>query len=63
MYRIDYTPYKIKDWVYTYYLNTFWRSLSNNQNSIKLLEQNPDKICWKWLSGNPNAIHLLEEII
>ena len=61
MYTIDYTPYKIRDWYYEPLKNSFWGSLSENPNSIELLEQNPDKINWKLLSGNPQAIHLLEK--
>uniref|UniRef100_A0A6C0KMH9 Uncharacterized protein n=1 Tax=viral metagenome TaxID=1070528 RepID=A0A6C0KMH9_9ZZZZ len=33
-----------------------WISLSENPNSICLLEKNLDKIEWNYLSGNPNAI-------
>ncbi len=34
--------------------------LSKNQNAIKLLEANQDKIRWSYLSCNPAAIKLLE---
>ena len=43
--------FSIRDWYY----------LSENSNSISLLEHNLDKIDWLRLSGNPNAIPLLEQ--
>ena len=61
MYPIDYTPYKLRDWIYTPYIKEFWANVSRNCNSISFLEQNPDKIDWEWLSENPKAIHLLEQ--
>ena len=33
--------------------------LSKNENAIKLIEQNLDKINWIELLDNPNAIHLI----
>lgn len=40
-----------------------WRSLSTktDQYTIKLLEQNLDKVDWEMLSGNPWAIDILEK--
>ena len=61
MYTIDYTPYKLLDWVKLYFDNINWFLLSSNPSAIHLLEQNLDKIDWEKLSGNPNAIHLLEQ--
>ncbi len=61
MYAIDYTPYKLRDWIYTPYIKEFWANVSRNCNSISFLEQNLDKIDWEWLSENPKAIHLLEQ--
>ena len=63
MYTIDYTPYKLLDWVNKVILNKFLEKLSRNPKAIHLLEQNPDKINWKGLSLNPKAIHLLEHNI
>ena len=61
MSTIDNTPYKLLDWVYTHFLNDFWKKISENPNAIYLLEQNPDKIDWEYLSYNPNAIHILKQ--
>ena len=61
MYTIDYTPYKLRDWLYSEHICKFWECLSINPNAIHLLEQNQDKIDWNNLSKNPNAIHLLEQ--
>ena len=27
MYTIDYTPYKLRDWVYTFFVKEFWRNV------------------------------------
>ena len=55
MYVIDYTPYKLRDWVCTPFEKVFWMNLSENPNAIHLLEQNPDKIKWECLSSNPKC--------
>ena len=41
--------------------STNHRNLSENPNTIHLLEKNIDKIKWNYLSNNLNAIHLLEK--
>ena len=53
--------YKLLDWIDINKIN--WDYLSENPNSINLLEKNIDKINWIHLSSNPNAIHLLEKNI
>ena len=50
--------YELKDWVNINYIN--WRALSSNPNTLRILEDMPNKIDWNHLSKNPNAIHLLE---
>ena len=37
-----------------------WECLSQNENSIHILENNLDKVDWKCLSYNKNAISILE---
>ena len=59
MYTIDYTPYKLRDWIDIDKLE--WGCISFNPNSMHLLEQNQDKIDWERLGNNPNAIHLFEQ--
>ena len=59
MCTIDYTPYKLLDWINIDKLD--WELLSLNPNAIYLLEKNPDKIDWECLSTNLNAILLLEK--
>ena len=59
MYTIDYTPYKLLDWIPLDKID--WDQLSFNPNATSLLEQNPDKIDWDYLSLNSKAIHLLEQ--
>ena len=53
--------YKLKSWINIDKIK--WEWLSENPNSIHLLEKNRDKINWDGLSCNPNAIHLLEKNI
>ena len=52
MYSIDYTPYKLRDWLFIPLIQEIWDGLSSNHNAIHLLEQNQDKINWSELSGN-----------
>ena len=61
MCTIDYTPYKLRDWIDIDKIDWTW--LSSNPNAIHLLEENQDRIDWNFLSMNPNAIHLLEQNI
>ena len=61
MYTIDYTPYKLLDWIKVYFDKVISQNLSSNPGAINLLEQYPDKIDWENLSMNPNVIHLLEQ--
>ena len=61
MYTIDYTPYKLLDWVNKVILNKFLEKLSMNPKAIHLLERNPDKINWYNLPENPNSINLLKQ--
>ena len=49
---------KLLDWIQMETLDWSW--LSENPNSLPILEKNLDKVCWTSLSLNPNAIHLLE---
>ena len=44
MYTIDYTPYKLRDWIPLDKIN--WGGLSQNPRAIELLEQNQNKIDW-----------------
>ena len=61
MSTIDYTPYKLRDWLFIPLIQEIWDGLSSNPNAIHLLEKNQDKINWSELSGNLEAIHLLEQ--
>ena len=45
--------WKLKDWI-----NINWSMLSLNQNAIKILEKNQDKINWYYLSSNPSIFKL-----
>ena len=51
--------YTLLDWVDESKLD--WEWLSENPNSIHMLEKNLDKVNWEWLSWNPNASHILEK--
>ena len=53
--------YKLLDWIDIDKLS--WRQLSQNPNTITLLEKYQDKIDCEILSKNPNAIHLLKKIL
>ena len=41
--------------------NIDWRKLSENENAVSILKQNPSKIVWSNLSKNKNAMDLLIE--
>ena len=43
MYTIDYTPYKLKDWIDIDKL--IFDFLCENPNAISIIEQNLEKIC------------------
>ena len=52
---IDYTPYKISDWVQFEHLR--WSELSKNPRAIRILEQNQDKIdCHSPLENPPSSV-------
>jgi len=56
---IDYTPYKLKEWV-PIGPKTFDK-LSLNPRAIQLLEHNKEYIDWRKLLLNPQAILLIEK--
>lgn len=58
---LDYTPYRISDWVQLEHLR--WNELSKNPRAIKILEQNIDKIDCHSLLENPQALLLIEELL
>ena len=61
MYTIDYTPYKLRDWISIH--NLHWVNLSSNPRAISLLEKNYDNIDWRVLAGNCNAMDLIKKNI
>ena len=56
---LDYTPYKLRDWIPQERI--CWASLSILPKAVYLLQQNPHKINWDWIHRNPNAVHLIEK--
>ncbi len=53
MYTIDYTPYKLRDWISNHFVNDLCEYISVNENL--------DKLDWKELSQKYYAIDLLEQ--
>lgn len=43
------------------HIKQLWEYLSENENGIRVLEKNKDKIDWERLSTNPNALKILED--
>ena len=58
---IDYTPYKLLDWIDPKRLDP--ENLSLNPRATNFLDTNSDKIVWAILTANENAILLLEQNI
>ena len=63
MYTIDYTPYKLLDWV-----NQYQNMLYKGSTGIRTLYNSKKRVYgykymgfWDGLSSNPKAIHLLEK--
>ena len=54
--KMIYNKCKLRDWISIKKLN--FRNLCINDNALKLLEQNQEKIDWNWLSFNSNDIAL-----
>ena len=56
---IDYTPYKLRDWIPIKKLK--WSSLSRNPKAINFLSKNLDRVVWNEFLKNPNFFMLLEK--
>ena len=60
MFTIDYTPYKLLDWV-NHYKNIISESYSRRRPGFSLEILYEYESFWDGLSSNPKAIHLLEK--
>ena len=54
-YVMDYTPYKLLDWINEKKPKKIWRSLCINPRAIYMLQENKNRINWDLLSYNNKA--------